>query len=154
MRGKPAPKRKPTPDPKYQSATIGRFINLIMKRGKKTTAQTVVYDALDIIAEKTKKEPVAMFEQAIKNVAPILEVKSRRIGGANYQVPIEVKGDRQQTLPMRWIIDACRHKKGAPMAQKLATELIDATNKQGEAMKKREDVHRMAEANRAFAHFA
>lgn len=154
MRGKPAPRRKLLPDPKYNNTTVGRFINLIMRRGKKTTAQSVVYGALDIIAEKTKKDPVPVFEQAIKNVSPLLEVKSRRIGGANYQVPIEVRGDRQETLPMRWIIDACRHKKGAPMAQKLATELIDASNKQGEAMKKREDVHRMAEANRAFAHFA
>lgn len=154
MRGKPAPKRKLVGDPKYKNTTVGRFINLVMREGKKSTAQRVVYGALDIIAEKTKKDAVIVFESAIKNVAPILEVKSRRIGGANYQVPIEVRGDRQQTLPMRWILDVCRHKKGAPMAQKLATELIDASNKQGEAMKKREDVHRMAEANRAFAHFA
>jgi small subunit ribosomal protein S7 len=154
MRGKPAPKRKLSGDPKYQNTTVMRFINLIMHCGKKSTAQSVVYGALDIIAAKTKKDAVAIFEQAIRNVAPILEVKSRRIGGANYQVPIEVRGDRQFTLPMRWIIEAARHKKGAPMSQKLAQELMDASNKQGEAMKKREDVHRMAEANRAFAHFA
>jgi small subunit ribosomal protein S7 len=154
MRGKQAPKRKLKPDPKYNNTTVERFINLIMRRGKKTTAQRVVYGALDIIAEKTKKDPVVLFVQAIKNVSPLLEVKSRRIGGANYQVPIEVRGDRQETLPMRWIIEVARKRKGAPMGQKLATELIDASNKQGEAMKKREDVHRMAEANRAFAHFA
>lgn len=129
-------------------------MNQIMSRGKKTTAQRVVYGAFDIIAEKKKKPPLDVFTAAIRNVSPLLEVKSRRIGGANYQVPVEVKGDRKLALAMRWIIGASRHRKGKPMAEKLAQELMDAADKQGEAIKKRDDVHRMAEANRAFAHFA
>ncbi|MBI5037276.1 MAG: 30S ribosomal protein S7 [Candidatus Kerfeldbacteria bacterium] len=154
MRGKPAPKRKRIPDPVYQSEAIGQFINLLLKEGKKLTAQRILYDAFAVIKEKTKKDPVVVFETAIKNVAPILEVKSRRVGGANYQVPVEVKGDRKNGLAFRWIIGAARSRKGKPMFEKLAQELMEASEKQGEAMKKREDVHRMAEANRAFAHFA
>lgn len=154
MRGKKAPKRRISPDPKHSSEVIAKFINLVMKGGKKGVAQSVVYDALDIIAEKTKGDPVTVFDKAIQNVTPVLEVKSRRIGGANYQVPIEVKGGRKHGLAMRWIIEAARKRKGKPMREKLAMELMDAANMEGEAMKKREDVHRMAEANRAFAHFA
>ena len=126
----------------------------MMIDGKKGKAEKIVYDSLDIIHERTKKGGLNVFEQAIKNISPLLEIKSRRIGGANYQVPIQVAGDRRQTLAMRWIRDACRGKKGKKMADKLASELIDASDKTGAAMKKREDTHRMAEANKAFAHFA
>lgn len=154
MRGKQAPKRKALPDTKYDNEVVGKFINFLMSSGKKLKAQQILYKSFEIIAEKTKKDPLTIFELAIKNVTPVLEVKSRRIGGANYQVPIEVKGDRKLTLALRWIIGAARSKKGRPMHEKLATELMEASEKQGEAMKRREDVHRMAEANRAFAHFA
>lgn len=154
MRGKRAPRRKIAPDPKFNSTNIGKFINYVMRRGKKTTAQSVVYGAFDIIAERTKQEPVAIFEKAVKNVSPILEVRSRRVGGANYQVPIEVRGDRKLALTFRWILLAARSRKGKPMAEKLAEELMAAAKGEGAAIKKREDVHRMAEANRAFAHFA
>ena len=154
MRGKKAPKRDIQPDLKYNSVTIAKFINLIMTRGKKTVAERVLYDSFDIIKEKTKKDPLEVFNEAMKNVSPVVEVKSRRIGGANYQIPIEVKGDRRSALAMRWIITASRSRKGKPMREKLAQELMDASENQGAAIKKREDVHRMAEANRAFAHFA
>lgn len=154
MRGKRATKRKGSPDPKYNNLVIAKFTNLVMKKGKKTIAQNIIYKAIDIIHEKTKQDGVEVFELALKNVAPVLEVKSKRIGGANYQIPIEVKGDRKMALAMRWIIGAARSRKGKPMHEKLAQELMDASQKQGEAIKKRDDVHRMAEANRAFAHFA
>ena len=154
MRGKRASKRSPAADPRYGSVAVAKFINLMMRGGKKSTIQAVVHQAFRVIQEKTKKDGLVTFELAIKNVAPILEVKSRRIGGANYQIPVEVKGDRKLALAMRWIIEASRSRKGKPMAVKLAEELIEASQKQGEAMKKREDMHRMAEANRAFAHFA
>jgi len=154
MRGKQAPKRKQKPDPKHGKDDLAMFINLVMQRGKKSIAQNIVYSAFGIIAEKTKQKPIEVFDLAIRNVSPVLEVKSRRIGGANYQVPIEVKGDRKLTLAMRWIIAAAKSRKGKPMREKLAFELIDASQKQGEAIKKKDDVHRMAEANRAFAHFA
>lgn len=143
-----------TPDSKFQSDLIGHFVGMIMLDGKKATAERIIYDAFDIIHERTKKGGMNVFEQALKNVAPLLELKSRRVGGANYQVPVPVSGERRQTLALRWIRAACRAKKGKRMAERLADELIDASNKQGAAMKKREDVHRMAEANRAFAHFA
>ncbi|OGE95902.1 MAG: 30S ribosomal protein S7, partial [Candidatus Doudnabacteria bacterium RIFCSPHIGHO2_12_FULL_48_11] len=138
----------------YNSIKLGKFINYVMERGKKTVATRVVYDALAVVADKTKTDPKQVFEQAVKNVSPILEVKGRRIGGANYQVPMEVQEPRKTTLGMKWIIEAARLKKGRPMAEKLANELMEAYNKQGAAIKKREDVHRMAEANKAFAHFA
>lgn len=141
-------------DPQYKSEVVGRLISHIMKDGKLTVAQRVVYKAFDIIHERTKRGGLNVFEQAVKNVAPILELKSRRVGGANYQVPIPVSGERRQALAMRWILEACRKKKGKSMSEKLADECIDASNKTGAAMKKREDVHRMAEANKAFAHFA
>lgn len=141
-------------DPQYKSLLVGRLISQIMRDGKLTVAQGVIYRSFDIIHERTKRGGLNVFEQAIKNVSPILELKSRRVGGANYQVPIPVSGDRRQALAMRWIIEACRKKKGKGMAEKIADECIDASNKTGAAMKKREDVHRMAEANKAFAHFA
>ena len=155
MRGKKqAPKRKIKPDVKYNSLSIAKFINYIMRRGKKSTAQKVVYGCFDIIEEKTKKKPVEVFEQAIKNVEPTLEVIGRRIGGANYQIPIPVREGRRFTLAMRWIIEAARAKKGKIMAERLALEIIEASNNEGSAMKKKTDIHKMAEANRAFAHFA
>jgi len=125
-----------------------------MKEGKKTIAQGVVYEAFDLIKERVKAEPLDIFEQAVQNASPVLEVKSRRVGGANYQVPREVRGDRRITLAFRWIIGAARAKKGKPMSEKLAEELILAAKKEGAAIKKKEDTHRMAEANRAFAHFS
>lgn len=154
MRGKAAKKRKSASDPKFNSVTVAKFINHVMRKGKKTVAQKVVYGAFDIIKDKTKKNPLEIFDQAIKNVGPLLEVKSRRIGGANYQVPIPVRAERRQLLAFRWIIEAAKAKKGKPMDLRLSEELIDAHNKQGSAIKKRDDVHRMADANRAFAHFA
>lgn len=154
MRGKKAPKRKIAPDHKFNSVLISRFVNQIMRRGKKSVAEDVVYTAFDYIGEKTKQDPLSIFEQAIKNVAPAVEVRSRRIGGANYQIPVEVRGGRKEALAFRWIIKAAKARRGKPMYLRLAVELIDASKKQGEAIKKREDMHRMAEANRAFAHFA
>ncbi len=142
------------PDLSYNSAKVGKFINYIMDSGKKNTARKVVYDAFEIIKEKTKNpNPLEIFDLAIKNTGPLMEVRSRRIGGANYQVPREVRPERKMALSFRWIIDAAQAKKGAPMAKKLADELIAASNNEGTAIKKKEDTHRMAEANKAFAHF-
>lgn len=154
MRGKRAPKRRLTPDPKFGNLEIAKLINYVMYDGKKTTARKVVYDCFEIIAEKTKKDPVEVFEAAIKNVGPALEVRSRRVGGANYQIPHPVRGERRLTLAYRWILSAARSKSGRPMAERLADELMAAANNEGDAVKKKEDVQRMAEANRAFAHFA
>jgi small subunit ribosomal protein S7 len=154
MRHRPAPKRVIIPDPKYGNVTVAKFVNYIMSDGKKTTAQAVVYGAFDIIAEKTKADPLEIFDQAVKNVMPTVEVKSKRVGGANYQIPMQVRGERRLALGFRWIKDAAGSKKGRPMAQKLAEELMAAANSEGDAFKKKMDVHRMAEANRAFAHFA
>jgi small subunit ribosomal protein S7 len=155
MRGKKqAPKRVIAPDPQYQSVLVAKFINKVMERGKKTVARSILYKAFDIIKTKTKEEPLAVFETALKNVSPQVEVKSRRVGGSNYQVPIEVRGDRKQALAIRWLIEAANSKKGKPMHQKLAEELMLAAKNEGDAIKKKMDVHRMAEANRAFAHFA
>ncbi|NOQ67866.1 30S ribosomal protein S7 [Patescibacteria group bacterium] len=142
------------PDFRYNNALLARFINYIMEDGKRTVAIKVVYKALDIVKEKTKKDPIEAFEEAFNKVAPILEVKSKRIGGATYQVPIEVRGDRRMQLAFRWLIGAAKDKKGKPMSVKLAEEIIDIINGTGTSMKKREDVQKMAEANRAFAHFA
>lgn len=153
MRGKGEYKRKTSPDPKFFSGTLAKFINQVMRCGKKSTAQRVVYGSFEIIKEKTKKDPLEIFDTALKNIMPVVEVKSRRIGGANYQIPVEVRGDRRLALAMRWLIGAAREKKGKPMAVKLADEVIAASQKQGAAIAKREDMHRMAEANRAFAHF-
>ncbi|MCK4525110.1 MAG: 30S ribosomal protein S7 [Candidatus Andersenbacteria bacterium] len=142
------------PDFRYNNALLARFINYIMEDGKRTVAIKVVYSALDIVKEKTKKDPIEAFEEAFNKVAPILEVKSKRIGGATYQVPIEVRGDRRMQLAFRWLIGAAKEKKGKPMSVKLAEEIVDIINGTGSSMKKREDVQKMAEANRAFAHFA
>ena len=142
------------PDSVYNNVTVAKFINHVMKRGKKTIARKIVYQAFDIVKEKTKNEPLEIFESAIRNASPLLEVKPKRIGGATYQVPREVKGERKLTLAMRWIIKAARSKKRKPMSEKLAEELIAAAHNEGEAVKKKTDTHRMAEANRAFAHFA
>ncbi len=154
MRGKQAPKRELTPDPKFGNVYITKLINSIMYDGKKSVAQKVVYGALDLIGEKTKENPIDVFDRALKNVMPSLEVKSRRVGGANYQVPISVRGERRYVLAYRWIITAARSKKGRAMAERLADELVAAGNNEGDAVKKKLDVQRMAEANRAFAHFA
>lgn len=141
-------------DPKFNNLLVGKFVGNIMQQGKRNTAEKIMYDAFDIIHERTKKGGLNTFEQALKNVAPLVELKSRRVGGANYQVPVPVAGERRTTLAIRWIKAATKTKKGKKMAEKLADEFIDASNKTGAAMKKREDVHRMAEANKAFAHFA
>jgi small subunit ribosomal protein S7 len=153
-RRKKREKRIIAPDFKYSNLVVAKFINQVMRKGKKTIARKIVYGAFDIIKEKTKKDPVDVFEQAIKNATPLLEVKSKRIGGATYQVPREVREDRGFALALRWIISAAKSKKGKPMAEKLAEELIGAAKNEGTAIKKKEDTHRMAEANRAFAHFA
>lgn len=154
MRGKQAPTREILPDPKYDSVVLAKFINNIMTRGKKSVARKVVYASMASIEAQTKQPPLGVFELALKNVAPVVEVKSRRVGGSNYQVPIEVTPKRRQALAFRWLINAARAKKGRPMAVKLAEELVLASTNQGDAIKKKLDVHRMAEANRAFAHFA
>ncbi|OGZ58772.1 MAG: 30S ribosomal protein S7 [Candidatus Spechtbacteria bacterium RIFCSPHIGHO2_02_FULL_43_15b] len=154
MRRKPAPKRTLMPDHKYNNVVVSRLINYVMWDGKKSVARDVIYDAFDIIAEKTKQEPLDVFDEAIKNTSPMLEVKSRRIGGANYQVPKQVKGDRRLNLSLRWMIQAARSRKGATMAVKLAEEIISASKNEGEAVKKKENTHKMAHANRAFAHFS
>ncbi|HPC94282.1 MAG TPA: 30S ribosomal protein S7 [Sedimentisphaerales bacterium] len=143
------------PDPKFNSKLVSKFVNCMMWDGKKSTAQQVFYDAMDIVASKMKDvPPVEIFETAINNVKPLLEVRSKRVGGASYQVPMQVNPRRQQSLAFRWILASARGKKGKPMCQRLASELLDAYNKQGGAMTTRENVHRMAEANKAFAHFA
>ncbi len=155
MRRKRKFKKLIQPDPVYNSLAVERFTNQIMKKGQKATARKIVYSAFDIIKQKTQKEnPLEVFELAIRNVTPLLEVKSKRVGGANYQVPQEVRGERKITLANRWLVQAARKKRGKPMTVKIAEELIEASNNQGLAVKKKEDVHRMAEANRAFAHFA
>ncbi len=155
MRGKKqAPKRKILPDPKYGSPLVAKFVNYVMKEGKKSTAQKVVYDAFGIMEEKAKKPAVDVFNEAIKNISPLLEVRSKRVGGANYQIPIQVRAERRMQLAFRWILAAARSKKGKPMAIKLSNELLAAAENQGDAVKKKQDVQRMAEANRAFAHFA
>ncbi len=147
-------KKNIKPDPKFGNMLVGKFVGYIMERGKRTVAEKVMYDAFDIVHERTKKGGLNTFEQAIKNVSPLVELKSRRVGGANYQVPVPVSGERRTTLAMRWIKNATQAKKGKKMAEKLADEFIDASNKTGAAIKKRDDVHRMADANKAFAHFA
>jgi len=141
------------PDPVYNSKTVAKLINQIMLQGKKSIAEGICYGAFDIIQEKAGKSPLSVFESAMKNVMPILEVKARRVGGANYQVPIEVRLERRQTLAIRWITKYARERSGKSMEEKLAQEIIDAANNTGSSAKKREDTHRMAEANRAFAHY-
>ncbi|MBI2003004.1 MAG: 30S ribosomal protein S7 [Candidatus Wildermuthbacteria bacterium] len=147
-------KRELEPDPVHKNVMVAKFINQIMREGKKSIARKVVYGAFAIAKERLKKEPLEIFQTAIENVTPLLEVRSRRVGGATYQVPVEVKGARKLSLAFRWILTAARSKKGRPMAEKLADELMAAYKNEGSAVKKREDTHKMAEANRAFAHFA
>ena len=141
------------PDPVYNSVVLTKFINQIMIDGKKSTAERIVYGAFDIIKERTGKEPIEVFEEAMNNVMPVLEVKARRVGGANYQVPIEVRADRRQTLGIRWIVMNAKKHSGKGMEEKVAGELMDAAANTGASVKKREDTHKMAEANKAFAHF-
>ena len=155
MRRKIKAKNKIRPDFKYNSPKIAKFVNYVMQDGKKEVARKVVYSAFDLIKEKTKNEnPLEIFETALKNTGPLMEVRSRRVGGANYQIPREVRPERRQTLSMKWIIEAARSKKGAPMGEKLSEEIIAASKNEGQAVKKKENTHKMAEANKAFAHFA
>ena len=155
MRRKLNIKRELRPDIEYNSVKLGKFTNYIMESGKKNVARTIVTDCMKEIKDKAKVEnPLEVFELALKNTAPAMEVRSRRVGGANYQVPREVRPERKNALSMKWIIEAARSKKGKPIAQKLADEIIAASKNEGEAVKKRENVHKMAEANKAFAHFA
>lgn len=153
MARKKIEKRQIEPDLIYNNILVAKFINKVMQRGKKSVARKIVYQAFEEIKNKTKKEPLEIFEKAIQNTSPLVEVKSKRVGGATYQVPREVKGNRKQALAMRWILDAAKSKKGKPMREKLAEELMEAAENKGAAIKKKENTHRMAEANRAFAHF-
>jgi len=152
-RRKRAEVREVLPDPKFGSVLVTKFINGLMQDGKKSVAENIFYDAVDIIEEKTKKNGLEVFEQAVENVKPILEVRSRRVGGATYQVPIEVRAGRKQALALRWLTMYSKQRPGHSMAEKLAAELMAAANKEGNSIKKREDTHKMAEANKAFAHF-
>ena len=147
------PKRDVLPDPLYNNKVVTRLINNIMLDGKKGVAQKIVYDAFEVIREKTGKDPVEVFEQAMENIMPVLEVKARRVGGATYQVPMEVRPERRQTLGLRWLTTYSRARNERTMAERLAAELLDATNNMGASVKKREDTHKMAEANKAFAHY-
>ncbi|MEX0956280.1 MAG: 30S ribosomal protein S7 [Rhizobiaceae bacterium] len=148
-----AEKREINPDPKFGDLVVTKFMNAIMYHGKKSIAETIVYGALDQVEEKTRQEPVALFHQALDNVAPHIEVKSRRVGGATYQVPIDVRPERRQALAIRWLIAAARKRNETTMVDRLSGELMDAASNRGSAVKKREDTHKMAEANRAFAHY-
>lgn len=147
------PKREVPPDPFYNSQVFTKLVNQVMWDGKKSIAEKICYGAFDLIREKTKKDPMEVFEQALKNVMPVLEVRARRVGGANYQVPVEVRPERRQTLGIRWLVNYARARSGKSMQEKLAAEIIDAANNTGAAVKKREDTHKMAEANKAFAHY-
>ena len=153
MRKRCAVKRDVLPDPIYKSKVVTKLVNTIMLDGKKGTAQTIVYEAFDQVKTKTSKDPLEVFTQAMENIKPALEVKSRRVGGSNYQVPIEVSPARSQALALRWLVKYSRERGGKGMAENLANEIIDASNGTGAAVKKREDTHRMAEANKAFAHY-
>ena len=153
MRKRRAEKRRLLPDPKYNDFVVSRFINGIMIQGKKSTARTLVYDAFETIAERTKKEPLEVFRKALSNIAPVTEVKSRRVGGATYQVPMEVREDRRIALAIRWLKQYAKARRDKSMSARIAAELIAASNGEGNAVKKKEDTHRMAEANKAFAHF-
>ena len=152
-RRREVPKRQILPDPKYGNQLLAKFMNIVMLSGKKAVAEKIVYGALDIVSERTKLEPVEVFIAAMENIRPNVEVKSRRVGGATYQVPVEVRPSRQSALAMRWIVEAARGRSEKSMGQRLAGELVDASEKRGTAFKKKEDVHRMAEANKAFSHF-
>ena len=154
MRRRIKNKHPQKPEVVYNSMKVSKLINYVMDSGKKTTARKIVYGCFDLIKEKTKTEPIELFETALKNTAPSMEVRSRRVGGANYQVPREVRPERRQALSIKWIVEAAKSKKGKPMHEKLAEEIISASKNEGEAVKKRENTHKMAEANKAFAHFA
>jgi small subunit ribosomal protein S7 len=146
-------RKLPKPDPVFGNVTVSKFINNIMKKGKKTVAENILYEAIDLAKDKVKKEPLELFQTALKNVTPLIEVKARRVGGATYQVPSEVKGDRGTALAMRWLITNARKRSGRSMIEKLSAEFVDAANGVGASVKKKEDTHKMAEANRAFAHY-
>ena len=146
-------KREILPDPKYKNTLVAKFVNNVMRRGKKSVAEGILYGALDIIQERAKEDPLKLFEKSVSNVKPIIEVKSRRVGGATYQVPTEVRPERRTALAIRWLINYAKERSEKSMEEKLAGELIDAANNRGGAVKKREDVHKMAEANKAFAHY-
>ena len=152
-RRREAEKRKILPDPKFNDLLVARFINSLLKQGKKSIAEGIFYGALDTVGERTKEEPIKVFKKAIENVSPHLEVKSRRVGGATYQVPVEVKDSRRVALSVRWMIQNAKGRSGRSMAEKLTGEIVDAYNNVGGSIKKKEDVHRMAEANKAFAHY-
>ena len=152
-RRREVPKRKVHPDPKFNDRQVGRFTNVVMRDGKKSTAERIVYGAFGIIENKTRNDPLQMFRRALDNVRPRVEVKSRRVGGATYQVPVEVRPERATSLAMRWLVEYAQARPGKSMQDRLANELIDAANERGESVKKREDTHRMAEANKAFAHY-
>jgi small subunit ribosomal protein S7 len=146
-------KRIPLPDARYNSVVVQQFINKVMQRGKKSTAEKIVYDALEMAADRLKKTPMEVFEVALRNAGPAIEVKPKRVGGATYQVPVEVKSDRRQSLAMRWLLISARGRSGKPMHERLAAEIMDAFNNTGSTIKRKEDVQRMAEANRAFSHY-
>jgi small subunit ribosomal protein S7 len=148
-----APRREVLPDPKYGSRLVAKFVNIMMIRGKKSTAERIMYDAMVAVEDRSKQEALKMFKTAIDNVKPAVEVKSRRVGGSTYQVPVEVRPDRRTSLAMRWMITAARRRSERSMSDKLAAEMLDAANNRGMAVKKREDTHKMAEANKAFAHY-
>ena len=154
MRGKPAPKRDIEGDAKYSDLNIAKFINYVMESGKKSVAEGIVYDSFEILKEKTKQDPRHIFNKALKKVSPLVEVRGKRVGGANYQVPFQVRGERRYFLGCNWMIKAAHDRRGRSMAEKLAAEILDASNGEGNACKKREAVHKMAEANKAFAHFS
>jgi small subunit ribosomal protein S7 len=148
-----ASRRPIAPDVKYNSELVARFINKLMNNGKKTVAASILYEALEVVGERARKPGIEVFEQAVKNATPLIEVRPRRVGGATYQIPLEVRSERRQSLAIRWLVSSARARSGKSMAEKLAAELMDAANNQGATVKKREDTHRMAEANRAFAHY-
>ncbi len=152
-RRREVPKREILPDPKFGSETLAKFVNIVMQSGKKSIAEKIVYGALDVVAERSSKDSLEMFEKALENVSPMVEVKSRRVGGATYQVPVEVRSARRVALAMRWLSDAARKRGEKSMGLRLAGEILDAAESRGSAVKKREDVHRMAEANKAFSHY-
>mgnify|MGYP000002864981 FL=1 len=152
-RRREVPKREILPDPKFGNVTLAKFVNILMKDGKKSIAEKIIYGALDLIAERREEDPLDIFNGALENVKPMVEVKSRRVGGATYQVPVEVRASRRTALAMRWVVEYARNRSEKSMTQRLAGELIDAFEKRGGAMRKTEDVHRMAEANKAFSHF-
>jgi small subunit ribosomal protein S7 len=152
-RRREVPKRDVLPDPKYNSKLVAKFMNNVMRRGKKSLAEHVFYGALDLIEQRTKQDPLEVFHKALDNVRPVIEVKSRRVGGATYQVPVEVRNERRDALAMRWIINYSKQRSEKTMVQKLAGELLDAAQSRGGSVKKREDTHRMADANKAFAHY-